>query len=129
MTAHRLLFLMLALALPLPYFFVETGRAPALWIAAIGLLTGLAAVSEGGGMTLLIAKIVVPQALAVLLAIYVLTRLALAMVRRWCPLARQRAAVGVLVLGLLVLACLPVYRSPAASRGSWTNALGMFRRS
>jgi len=125
--ARRRLFLVFLIALPLPYWFVETGRAPALWIAAVAALTAGAALHDGGPMAALIAKLVVPQAVGWVLATWLAAWAVTAVVGRAVPAGRRRGVVRALLVAALVLALCPVFRTSAAHGGAATNVLGVFR--
>jgi hypothetical protein len=122
-TARRVLFLAAVLLLPVPYWAVEVERAPLVRLLLLGVMTGIAAIQEPGGVISILAGALAAQGLFWLVMLAALARL----VVRWLPEARRGLGVAVVVGVLAVLAAFPVYHTPFARTGARTNVLGVLR--
>jgi hypothetical protein len=117
------LLLAAVLLLPVPYWAVEVERAPVVRLLLLGVMTGIAAIQEPGGVISILAGALAAQGLLWLVTLAVLARL----VVRWLPETRRGLGVAVAVGVLAALASFPVYRTPFARTGSRTNVLGVLR--
>jgi hypothetical protein len=123
---RRVLFLVALLAIPFPYQVVERGQVPAAWLGIVGALIVTSALTQGGGISTIIAKWWALQAFIAILLSYVAARLAAAIVRRFVPPERRWLAVGVIAAIALGIASLPIFATAAVRGGVPTNLLGIF---
>lgn len=123
---RRVLFLVALLAIPFPYQVVERGQVPAAWLGVVGALIVTSAVTQGGGISGLIAKWWALQALIAIVLAYVAARLVTAMVQRFVSPERRWLAVVLITAGGLGLASLPIFATAAVKGGAPTNLIGIF---
>ena len=124
---RRAFFVLSLIALPAPFYFVEVGRAPIVWLVGVAALTAAAALHDGGGTTRILAALIVPQAMIGLLVAWLLARLLATTLERFFPPPRRQRVARALFLAGLVLAACPIFRTSAAADGAATNLLGVFR--
>jgi hypothetical protein len=123
---RRVLFLVALLTIPFPYQVVESGRVPAAWLGTVGALIVTSAVTQGGGISAIIARWWALQALIAIVLAYVAARLAAAMVRRFVSPERRWLAVALIAAGALGVASLPIFATAAVGGGAPTNLVGIF---
>lgn len=123
--ARRVLWLVLALTLPLPFWSLQLGFAPPVRMFFVGSLVLGFFVSAPESMSGLLLGLFMLQGAAWLAATYWIARLVL----RWLGDGEQVDARRLYaVLGLIaVVALLPVYWLPLSSGASPTNWFGLFR--
>jgi hypothetical protein len=119
--ARLLLWVVMLLLVPVPYWGLETERAPVVRLLLLATLTGAVAMTEGGFDAVFLASVFALQAL---LATGALLVLAWSIVRV-VPAARRGAVVAALVALLCAAAWLHIYRTPFARHGPTTNVLGI----
>ena len=124
---RRRLFALVLFAVPFPYWVVEGGRVPAAWLVAVASLSLTAALTQGGSVSARISHWLAAEAIAVVVAAYLLARLLAAVLGRVVPAGRQRLAVTILAMGALAAVCLPIFSSTAVNGGAPTTLLGIFR--
>ncbi|HEY8516437.1 MAG TPA: hypothetical protein VIS07_13080 [Candidatus Binatia bacterium] len=127
-TAIRLLlWLALLVALPVPYWVFEPGRASTLWLAELTAYVLAMLLAEGGMVTRLVATLFVVQVLAFTGITYVVARYASAALARVAS-ASGRTAVALAAVALVLgTALLPIYRSPLVAGGEPVNLVGLFQ--
>jgi hypothetical protein len=116
------------LAVPVPYTMVEGGWVPTLWVTALAGLVAAAAWADGGETTSTLAKLLLPQALGLLLACYLLARLTTWLVGRVLP--RRLAAITLLLIAaacLAVAVAYDIFQTTAVRGGAPANLLAMLR--
>ena len=82
--------------LPLPYFMVEIGWMPVVWLATLAGLVSASALLDGFSGTWLIALLFIAQTLGYAGLLYV-TAILLVRLSRWLPEKGRGASVAVLV--------------------------------
>jgi hypothetical protein len=121
-----LLWLALLVALPVPYWIFEAGRAPALWLGELTAFVLAMLLSEGGTVTRVVATLFVVQTLLSVGVTYLLARWVARLIGR-LPSPRGRTAVALLAVALVLgAALLPLYRSPLVAGGTPVNVLALF---
>src|SRR5262245_21097171 len=123
LAARRVLWLAAVFLVPVPYWGIEVERAPVARLVLLAVVTGAAALAEPGGVGSIVGAALVAQAVLWLGAWAVVARL----VARHLPATWRSPAVALIVAVLLVVAILPVYRTPFARTGPRTNLLGIFQ--
>jgi hypothetical protein len=123
---RRVLFLVALIAIPFPYAVAEGGYVPAIWLATVAIAIALAALTQGGSASALIARYYLLEALAVVVGAYLLAHLGGWLVRRLVPAERQRALVVVLALVGVAVALLPIFSTTAVRAGAPQNLIGIF---
>lgn len=122
---RRLLWLVLLVVLPLPYWVFEPGRAPTVWLAEVCAFVLAMLVAEGGFVTQIVATLLVVQTLLFAGLAYLLARGATRLVTR-LPEARRTGATLAVAALLLATSLLPIYRSPLVAGGATVNLIGLF---
>src|SRR5262245_7398641 len=74
---RRVLFVVALLAIPFPYQVVERGHVPAAWLGVVGALIVTSALTQGGGISAIIARWWALQAVIAISLAYVASRLAM----------------------------------------------------
>lgn len=124
---RRVLFALAFLVLPVPYRVVEGGWVPPVWLAAVAGLTGFSAATEGGEVSVRIARgFAIEAALAALGAYLVAAALAWTLARGLAP-ARRRVALWLAVAAAVVAAALPIYTTTAVRSGAHVRLPALFR--
>jgi hypothetical protein len=121
--ARRVLWLAALFLIPVPYWAIEVERAPVARLVLLAAVTGAAMLAEPGGVGSIVGGALVAQAILWLVVWAVVARL----VERRLGAATRGTAVALIVATLLVIALLPVYRTPFARTGPRTNLLGIFQ--
>lgn len=117
---------MLALvAVPVPYWMIEGGRVPVVWLVAVAGLVVTSALRQGGEISAQIAQWLAIEAVAAVIVAYLLARLGTALLRWIVPPPRQTLVVVVLVVLAVVAVCSPIYTSTAVHDGTPTTFLGI----
>jgi hypothetical protein len=122
---RRVLFGLALVAVPVPYWVIEGGRVPVVWLVAVASLVVTSAVRQGGSVSAQIAQWLAIQAVAAVVVAYLIARLGAAVMRWVVPVERQRMVVVVLCLVAVVAMCSPIYTSSAVHDGTPTNLLGI----
>ncbi len=125
-TIRRLLWLALLIALPVPYWVFETGRVPTLWLGELTAFVLAMLLSEGGMVTRVVATLFVVQTLLFVGLTWVVARFATRQIARLSSERGQMLATAATIVVLLVIALLPVYRSPLVAGGDAVNVLRLF---
>ena len=123
--ATRLLWLVLALTLPLPYWALEWGIAPPVRMLFLGSLVLGMVLSGPSMLSLLFSTLYLVQGVLWLGLTALLARIVVRRLSGGEGVARGRLAAAIAVLVLLAL--LPVYQLPMSSAEHQTNWLGLFR--
>lgn len=115
-------------ALPVPIFGVGSGRVPPLHHLELGALALAFTVAERAqGMGPLLAAIFLGQALAWALVLWLAAGLAARLLSRLPPLARTRATLFLVVLGLALAAAQPIYRTPYSAHAARSTLVDVYR--
>jgi hypothetical protein len=125
--ARRLLWLGLALSLPLPVWAQQVGFMPIPRMFFVGALVTGFYVSSPNTLTTLYLTLYLGQGLLWLGATYLLARLFARLVGRDDGEDVDVRRVYVILGGLVFLALLPIYYMPMSSGASPANWLGIFR--
>lgn len=116
--ATRLLWITLALCVPVPFFLVETGQQPvASLLQMLAVMLALIATEGGAGAIVLAAMMLAVQA-AVALAVFGVV--AIAVTRLLCRVAGDRGpALALLLVATMLTVAMtqPIYRTPFRSSG------------
>lgn len=125
-STRRILWAALLLTLPIPYWVMEGGWVPAIWLLELAGFTIAVWATEGGSIVALITGLFVLQVILAAAASWVIARLLARGLGRLLP-ERWRTAgvVGTLAL-LLGVACLRVYATPLVAGGARVNLLQLF---
>ena len=123
----QLVWLAMALCVPVPFFLVETGLMPAAaLLQMLGVVVLLIATEGNEGAVLLMAAILAAQALFAL-ALFALVATAVARIADRIAGSRGLAVVLVLTAVLIVVALLtPIYRTPFRAAGLHSNLVEAF---
>ncbi|MEW6268991.1 MAG: hypothetical protein AB1689_06795, partial [Thermodesulfobacteriota bacterium] len=124
---RRLLWLALMVALPVPYWVFEPGRASTLWLAELTAYVLAMLLAEGGMVTRLVATLFTVQVLAFTGITYLIARSATRLLARVDSDPGRTVAALATVLLVLGTALLPVYRSPLVAGGAPVNLVGLFQ--
>lgn len=124
-SVRRGLFVIALVAVPFPYWVVEGGRVPVLWLVTVAGLVVTSAVRQGGSVSAQLAQWFAIQAVAAVIVAYLVARLGAATFRWIVPAARQRTAFVVIVLVATIAASCPIFRSTAVRNGAPTNLIGI----
>lgn len=122
---RRLLWLVLLVVLPLPYWAFEAGRAPTVWLAEVCAFVLAMLVTEGGMVTQIVATLLTAQTLLFAGLTYLLARGTTRLVTR-LPDARRTGVTLAVAALLLGASLLPIYRSPLVAGGATVNLIGLF---
>lgn len=125
-TAVVLLWAVLFVALPVPFYMGASGMEPPLGVAFLAGLAGGIWWTEGGaGTTALFAGLALGQALGYALLTGLLAAASVRLAFAWAP---RRAPWGVALLcaALLVAALFPIYDTPLSSRRERSSVLELF---
>lgn len=114
---------LLALALPLPAFMIETGRVPLASLAVFSALTVPIAFTDPSFNTRFMAGMFALQTLLYGGALAVVARL----LAQRLPPTRRLAMVTGIAAALLLLALSPIYVAPLSHGPGATNWLGLWR--
>jgi hypothetical protein len=120
------LWVVLLLTLPVPYWAIEVGLVPTASLLALGLVTIGASIVEGGEVLPLLALVLAVQSIVWTAILYVAARLVTRRIGRRRSILTQRALATVLVCGLAAMSLFDVYRAPFSTSGPRTNVLGAF---
>jgi len=120
------LWVALLLTVPLPYWAIEVGRIPAVYLLGLSLVTVGASIVEGGDVLPLLALVMTVQALAWSGALFLVARFVTRRIGRRRSLLTQRALATAFVCSLAAMSLFEVYRAPFSTSGPRTNVLGAF---
>lgn len=121
----RLLWLALALTLPLPYWALEWGIAPPIRMLFLGSLVLGFVLSGPSMLSVLFSSLYLAQGVLWLGLTYLLARIVARRLGGGEAVAVGRLAAVIAVL--VVLALFPIYQLPMSSAEHQTNWLGLFR--
>lgn len=121
-TLRWLLWLLLTVTLPLPYFAIESGRIPAIQIFLFAALTAPLMITDLGITTGVLGTLFTLQALLYGGLLFVLTGWFAARI----PPSRRGAALLGLTVALVGLALLPLYLAPLSHGPGPTTWLGLW---
>ena len=120
-----MLFGLALVAVPVPYWIIEGGRVPVVWLVAVAGLVVTSAVRQGGSVSAQIAQWLAIQAGAAVVVAYLIGRLGAAVLRWVVPAERHAIVVAAIALAAAVAMCSPIYTSSAVHDGTPTNFLGI----
>ncbi len=123
---RRVLWLGLLVTLPVPYWVMEGGWVPALWLAELAGFTLAVLVTEGGSIVALLTGLFVAQAVGAAVLLHLVARILARALQRRVPENRRTVATVGLVLALLSLALLRVYQTPLVDGGQRISLLELF---
>jgi hypothetical protein len=125
--ARLLLFAVLALALPLPFWLVETGAEPAVRLAMFeGVLLAVIATEGARGAVGIAAALLGVQVLVYLVALWLASGLVLWPLRARSRGARAAVAGGVAAVLLVAAATSEIYRTPFRTRSLRGDLFAIF---
>jgi hypothetical protein len=111
-----------------PLFGIGSGRVPPLHHLELGALAvAFTLVERAQGMGPLLAAIFLGQGLAWALAFWLAAGLAARLLSRLPPLARKRATLFLVVLGLALASVQPIYRTPYSAHAARSTLLDIYR--
>jgi hypothetical protein len=123
---RRVLWLVLLVALPVPYWVFEPGRVPTLWLAELSAFVLAMLLTEGGMVTQIVATLFAAQTLLFVGVTWLIARFAARVLTRLPE--RRRASVALATAALVLGASLlPLYRSPLVADGAPVNLVGLFQ--
>jgi hypothetical protein len=123
-----LLWLAALAALPLPLFGMSAALVPPLHQLQLGALAlAFTLLERAQGMGPLLSALLLGQALGWALVLFAAAALAARLLARLPPFARTRLTLFVIVLGLVLAAAQPVYRTPYSSRSAESALLEVYR--
>jgi len=125
-TTRRILWLALVVVLPVPYWVMESGRVPSLWLLE---LTGFALamlMTEGGMVPQIVSGLFAGQALLSVGACWLVAWLATRVLYSAVPPEWQKRGVLAAVVLLFVSSLLRIYATPLVSGGSPVNLIELF---
>ena len=123
---RRSLFALALVAVPFPYWIVEGGRVPAVWLVALASLALTSALRQGGETSARISKWIAGQALLSVVLAWLLAWILAALLVRLVPARRRAVALAVVAAVAVAALCGPIFASTAVHGGTPTNFLGIF---
>jgi len=123
---RRVLWLVLLVALPVPYWVFEGGRAPTLWLAELSAFVLAMLVAEGGMVTQIVATLLTAQTLLFAGLTWLVARAVARLLTRLPDAQRSGVALAAAAL-VLAASLLPLYRSPLVAGGASVNLVGLFQ--
>lgn len=123
---RRLLWAVLLLTLPVPFWFISGGRAPTLVLFQICAYLLPVWVSEGGPGATLALQALGAQGLAWAAVLYVVSRVLVRLLGRFSEGRPPVAGVAVVVVALFAISLLPVYAGAILARGAPVNLLHVY---
>ncbi|MDG2303538.1 MAG: hypothetical protein P8R42_02600 [Candidatus Binatia bacterium] len=123
---RRLLWIALLVALPVPYWAMEGGWVPTIWLYELSGFTLAVLLTEGGSIIGLTTGLFVAEALLATLGLYLLARVAARLLVGRLPEAWRTGGVLATVVVLLGLSLLRVYATPLVASGDRINLLQLF---
>ena len=124
--ARRVLWAALLLALPVPYWVLEGGRVPTVWLLEVAGYSLAALIAEGGSIVALISGLFVAEAILAVFTLRVVAGLLASTIERRIAPGRRTLAVVLITGGLLAGALLPIYATPLVEGGRSVNLFGVF---
>jgi hypothetical protein len=125
--ARLLLFAVLALALPLPFWLVETGAEPAVRLAMFeGVLLAVIATEGARGAVGIAAALLGVQVVVYVVALWLASGLVLWPLRARSRGARAAVAGGVAAVLLVAAATSEIYRTPFRTRSLRGDLFAIF---
>ena len=121
-----LLWITLIVTFPIPYWVMEGGRAPTLWLLEVAGFCIAVAASEGGSIPLLLTGLFVAQTALAIAGLYFLARVAAGFFDRRLRGPWRTRGVWATIAFLLLLSCFSIYATPLVAQGRSTNLLGLF---
>lgn len=124
--ARRWLWTVLWLTLPLPIYLgaVEWVPVARLWLLA-GLILGVVATEGASGFLGAFAGLAATEALLWPLALYGISALCVAVLRRSLPIRARVWVLGCVTAGMLGVSLLPIYQTPLSSHRLHSNLAGL----
>jgi hypothetical protein len=117
------LWLIFGLALPLPYYMVETGRVPLASLVVFSALTIPLAITDPSLTTRFMAVLFTVQTLFFAFLLVLAARL----IANRLPPTRRLAMITGIAVAVVLLAMSPVYLAPLSHGPGSTNWLGLWR--
>ena len=114
------------MALPVPYWAMEGGWVPTIWLYELSGFTLAVLLTEGGSIIGLTTGLFVAEALLATLGLYLLARVAARLLVGRLPEAWRTGGVLATVVVLLGLSLLRVYATPLVASGDRINLLQLF---
>jgi hypothetical protein len=124
---RRALFVIALLTIPFPYQVVDSGRVPAAWLATVATFVATSALTQGGGISTIIARWFAIQAAIAIVLAYVAARMVTAILRRRVPVERQWRTLAFVAAGALTAASFPIFATTAVRGGEAMNLFALFR--
>lgn len=124
--ARRILWIALLVALPVPYWVMEGGWVPTIWLYELAGFTLAVLVTEGGTIVSLITGLFVLEAVAATAGLYVVARFAASVLERALPAEWRTGSTVALVALLLASALLRLYTTPLIEAGERVNLFRLF---
>jgi len=125
-STRRILWAVLLLTLPVPYWVMEGGWVPTFWLFQLAGFTLAVLATEGGSIVGLITGLFVAEALLATGLLYVVARLAARALHRTVPPSWFTTSVVATVISLLGISMLHVYATPLIAGGARVNLLQLF---
>jgi hypothetical protein len=123
-----LLWLAALVALPLPIVGIGSGRVPALHHLELGVLSlAFTLLERAQGIGPLLSALFLGQALVFALALWLAAGLVAKLLSGLPPLARTRATLFLIVLGIALALAQPIYRTPYSAQAARSTLLGVYR--
>ena len=121
--ARRILWVALLVALPLPFWVMEGGWVPAIWLYELAGFTLAVLFTEGGSIVALISALFTLEALLATGVAYGLARWTVKILDAWTSGAVRTAGIVGIVVGLVLLAFAGVYSTAFVADGRPVNLL------
>ena len=127
-TMRWLLWLAALAALPLPIVGIGSGRVPALHHLELGVLSlAFTLLERAQGVGPLLSALFLGQALVFALALWLAAGLVARQLSGQPPLARTRATLFRIELGLALALASPIYRTPYSAHAARSTLVGVYR--
>ena len=125
-TMRRLLWIALLVTFPVPYWVMEGGRVPTVWLLEVAGFCLAVVAAEGGSIPALLTGLFVAQTALAMGGLYLVARLVSAFLDRRLHGPWRRRGILAAVLLLVTLSCFSIYSTPLVAQGRSTNLLDLF---
>jgi hypothetical protein len=123
---RRVLWAALLLALPVPYWVLEGGRAPTIWLLEVAGYSLAALLAEGGSIVALISGLFLVEATLAVLGLRLVAGVVASAIERRISPDRRTIAVALFAGALLIGSLFPIYATPLVEGGRSVNLFGIF---